>query len=191
METKFDKAISVATLLSAMVAVGIALSSRFSTPSPGVLEKPPSVYVRAWEAVADSGMLIGLRSAPVVVAEFTDFQCPFCREFQKSLMAIKRRFGDSVAVSIVHFPLPMHREARSTARIAQCAHEQRRGVEMTDFIFLHQDSIGRQDAAWFAASAAIPDLAQFAECISSARSDSSVERGFQTAKRLGLNRAGF
>lgn len=143
--------------------------------------------MRAWEAVADSGMLIGLRSAPVVVTEFTDFQCPFCREFQKSLMAIKRRFGDSVAVSIVHFPLPMHREARSTARIAQCAHEQRRGVEMTDFIFLHQDSIGRQDAAWFAASAAIPDLAQFAECISSARSDSSVERGFQTAKRLGLS----
>jgi protein-disulfide isomerase len=187
MDSRVDRIISMATLVCAIGAVAIAASNRKSNTAPPPLEKPASVFVADWEVVSNRGMFIGSPTAPIVVTEFTDYQCPFCREFQKTLMSMKRRFGDSIAISIVHFPLPMHREARAAAKIAQCAHAQSLGGHMTDFLFLHQDSIGRQSSSWFAIAAKVPDTTKFASCISDPASDSAVERGYQSAKRLGLS----
>jgi protein-disulfide isomerase len=132
-------------------------------------------------------MFLGTADAPVVLTEFTDFECPFCAQFHKATFSLKKRFGDRLAISLVHFPLPMHREARSAAAVAECAHAQGRGMQMSDILFLHQDSLGRQPPQWFSRAASVPDTAEFSRCVSSEVTGQRVERGYQIAQRLNIS----
>jgi protein-disulfide isomerase len=62
----------------------------------------------------------------------TDFECPFCGSFHKTLKAVREQYPTQVALTYVHFPLPMHRFALPAARVAECADDQVRFERLTD-----------------------------------------------------------
>jgi len=68
--------------------------------------------------------LIGSDSAPVVLLEFGDIECPACIRFAREILpALKSTYIDSgrLQVAFRHFPLTRHRQARRAANIAECA----------------------------------------------------------------------
>ena len=83
----------------------------------------------------------GSPDAPVVVAEFSDFQCPFCqRWYYESLPEIREQVGEGVAIAFLHFPLTqLHPNAASAHIAAECAGAQGKFWEMHDLLFDHQD----------------------------------------------------
>lgn len=68
---------------------------------------------------------LGNRSAAVGLVVFSDFECPFCREFAlTTLPTLKRQFIDTGQVLLVfkHFPLvAIHPDARRASELAACA----------------------------------------------------------------------
>lgn len=80
----------------------------------------------------------GNPDAPVVVIEFSDFQCPFCmRHSQVTQPILDQKFVDTGKVLWVfkHFPLSIHPQAPAAGIAAECAAEQGRFWEMHELLF--------------------------------------------------------
>jgi protein-disulfide isomerase len=91
------------------------------------------------EPVAISGMPAdGTGTAPVVVMEFSDFQCPFCGEFARlRLPALRERFVLPGTVLFVfrHFPLSIHPLALEAAKRAVCTNSNEEFWRVHDALF--------------------------------------------------------
>jgi len=66
----------------------------------------------------------GDRSAPVMLVEYSDFECPFCAQFHPTLEKALDDFDGQVAWTYRHFPLTsIHAEALPAALASECAAE--------------------------------------------------------------------
>ena len=93
----------------------------------------------------DDDAYLGDKDAPVVMIEFSDFQCPFCRSFWRdTLPLIKSEYIDTGKVRFVYrdFPLSFHPGAMPAAQAAECAEDQGKYWEMHDKIFSEQEKLG-------------------------------------------------
>ncbi len=78
-------------------------------------------------------------NAPVVVIEFSDFQCPYCkRHYDSTESAIKEQFIATKQVMWVfkHFPLSIHPQAIAAGVASECAADQNKFWEMHDQLFV-------------------------------------------------------
>lgn len=82
----------------------------------------------------------GSRDAKVVVAEFSDFQCPFCKRWNDdNLKRLQTKFGADMAIAFLHFPITqIHPNAGNAGAAAVCAGEQGKFWQMHDLLFARQ-----------------------------------------------------
>ncbi len=66
----------------------------------------------------------GPASAPVTIVEYSDFQCPYCRNAEPTLQQIRANYGRKVRIVYMDFPLGFHPNAMDAALAARCAGEQ-------------------------------------------------------------------
>jgi protein-disulfide isomerase len=118
------------------------------------------------------GNVIGRNDAPIRLIEFSDFQCPFCRQLQTTLRQLQVRHPETVAIIYRHYPLAGHGLAYPGAIAAECAAAQGRFGEFVDLVFDQQDSLGRQSWGELAIRAGVRDSAMFQSC----RRDASIKR---------------
>jgi protein-disulfide isomerase len=83
----------------------------------------------------------GPPDAWVTIVEFSDFQCPYCRNVQPTLATVLPEFGADVRHVFKHYPLSVHTYALSSAVAAVCAHQQGRFWEFHDRLFAAPASI--------------------------------------------------
>src|SRR4051812_9378789 len=70
--------------------------------------------------VSERDHLAGSLEAPVILVEYGDFECPHCGRAYPIVKAVKRYFGNELAVVYRHFPLPeIHPHARLAAEAAE------------------------------------------------------------------------
>jgi protein-disulfide isomerase len=87
----------------------------------------------------------GPASAPVVIVNFDDLECPFCARFHNTLFpAIIQRYGDQVHIVYEDFPLDQHPWAMHAAVDVNCMAEQSSAGywNLVDYIHEHHDDIG-------------------------------------------------
>ncbi|MGH7468455.1 MAG: DsbA family protein [Longimicrobiales bacterium] len=129
---------------------------------------------------------MGSNDATVVVVEFGDFECPFCKRFTTEMETLKEEYGNRVALVYVHYPLRTHRFARPAARAAECAAEQSRFGEFHDELFERQDSLGLKSWLSYAIEAGVQDEAAFGRCVDRSDPVPLIERGLEVGKKLGV-----
>lgn len=111
-----------------------------SSPQPAQTAQPnqPQIFTIS----LDDDPFKGDPDAPVIIVEFSDFQCPFCsRFFQQTLSQIEDNYINTGKVKFVYRDLPLdslHPNARPTHIAAECADEQGKFWEYHDILFLNQ-----------------------------------------------------
>ncbi len=74
------------------------------------------------------GAILGNKNAPLTMIEFSDFQCPFCGEFERNVFPlIKKNYIDTGKVKFVfrNFPLvSLHPYALQAAEASECIKKQ-------------------------------------------------------------------
>lgn len=166
MKLNLDTVVAVTLVVCAVVTSGLVVRRELFAPaaSPAqALQKP--FFIREWHTHLTAGVLMGSQHAPVQLLEFADFECPFCARFHKDLKALQGRYPTQVALTFVHYPLPMHRFAEPAARVAECAGDQGRFEGMYDLLFDQQDRFGLKPWSEFASEAGVADSAAFETCI--------------------------
>ena len=114
----------------------------------------------------------GNRNAPVVIEEYSDYQCPYCARFTEQTMPalLENQIANGTAVVIFYdFPLRnIHPQAASAANAARCAGEQSAAAywDMHDMLFdnLGDWEEGKEVYIEYASDLAL-DVANFEECV--------------------------
>ena len=166
-----DKLVSVCIVLATGLAIVLFVKREGYFPAMSKKAEPLRSHLAVartahWPRLLAAGNRDGIESAPVQVVEFADFECPVCQRFERELKQVKERYGDSMSVTFVHYPLSYHRFAIPTARAAECAADQGRLREMHDVLFEQQDSLGLKSYVDFASDAGVGDMARFGACSS-------------------------
>jgi protein-disulfide isomerase len=78
----------------------------------------------------------GPAAAPVVLVEFSDFQCTYCRAFSATLKQIMEKYGDKVRMVYRQYPLSnIHPDAERASEASLCAADQDHFWDMYNFFF--------------------------------------------------------
>ncbi len=86
----------------------------------------------------------GPKNAKITVAEFSDFECPFCKRGHDTMKKLLDAYPAQVKVVFKHRPLPMHKNARGASKAAWAAGQQGKFFEMADVLFSNQQKFGEE-----------------------------------------------
>lgn len=74
--------------------------------------------------VTNKDHIIGSRSADLVIVEYSDTECPFCKSFHNTMKEVVNSYGGKVAWVYRHFPIvQLHTKAPKEAEATECANE--------------------------------------------------------------------
>jgi protein-disulfide isomerase len=122
--------------------------------------------VAKWRVFAEGGTRTGPIDAPIVITEFADFQCPYCRRFATSVRELRQRHPGKIALSFRHYPLDdIHPYARVAGYAAECAARVGRFQQVHDVLLEKQDSIGILSWSEVGYRAGVSDLPRFEQCM--------------------------
>ena len=191
MKRIFETAAStLLTLAAVSVAVTVVHREFYATGrtdrgNPPIDRRPS--YHAEWRSMLSDGEQIGDPAATIKVIEFVDLECPACRHYHETVLPdIIERYGDTVSVVFVHFPLSIHRFARPAAIGAECAAAQRAFRPFIDVVFAKQDSLGLKSWGSYGREAGIADTSEFSRCVQSPPQTERIDAGLALATRLQL-----
>lgn len=156
--------------------------------SPNVVRAAPTPGPAPFVNVSvDDDPAWGPEDAPVVMVEFSDFQCPFCgRFYQETYPRIQEVYGDRIRFVYRDLPLPqIHPDAILAAQAAECADEQDAFWEFHDLIFSNQQDLSRNALGSFAVQMEL-DINTFNQCLDSGRYQLEVSADMQAAASYGI-----
>jgi protein-disulfide isomerase len=135
----------------------------------------------------DDDPSIGPEDAPVTIIEFSDFQCPYCANFQaQTLPQILSNYGDKVRFVYRDFPLTsLHANAQKAAEASECANDQGKYWEYHDILFQNQAALDVQSLEGYAASLGL-DTAAFNDCLTSGKYEQEVTKDEQDGTNAGV-----
>jgi protein-disulfide isomerase len=159
------------------------------TESTGAVPTDSSVTV----PVDSSDHIRGNANAEVTIVEYSDLECPFCKQFHGTMQQAMAAYGDKVRWVYKHFPLDqLHPKADKEAEAAECAGELG-GDEAfwayIDKVFETTPSNNGLDLALLPVIAQDLglDRVQFESCLASGKYAELVEAHFQEGMRFGVN----
>ncbi len=78
------------------------------------------------DPVTEKDHIYGNPAADLLLVEYSDLECPFCKRFHETMTQVMKEYGDTGKVAWVyrHFPLDsIHSKARHEAEATECAGE--------------------------------------------------------------------
>lgn len=148
----------------------------------------PNVTPEDLAALADpKAPSIGPADAPLVIVEFLDYGCPFCRQAFEPIREVTLERAGSVRLVIRDFPIEdIHPGATRASMAARCAQEQGKFWAYHDKLFLlDQRSFVDEDLTQVAREVGL-DVRTFAVCLDSERTRPLVEADLLAGLKAGV-----
>jgi protein-disulfide isomerase/uncharacterized membrane protein len=138
----------------------------------------------------------GSENAPLVLVEFTDFECPYCQKLHELLQQVQADLGpENLLIVFRNWPIKYHRHAFELAVAARCAGLQGKFWEFTDDIYetaqkLGNDADGKErmfnrNAVMERAAALGYDKEKFTACLDNQEVRNKITRDAEEAQQLG------
>lgn len=185
-----DRALNTMITLAVVVVLGLILRRELigpgSSESQEVVATAPTM-TSEWPSILTAGLSLSNGSAPVLLAIFEDLECQFCRRYHDTVLPeLAARYGDSIGVTFVHFPLSYHRFAMQAATALECADLAGRAPAFLAQAYSKQDSIGLIPWARLALSAGVADTTGFLSCLYSPDVPVRIEAGRSVGTAIGV-----
>jgi protein-disulfide isomerase len=120
-----------------------------------------------WQSLATGGKVFGHRGAPVVVIEFSDFECPYCHAFAEVLDSIETLHPDGLEVWYRSYPLSIHPRAHDVAIAAECAAAEGVFKSFHDSVFARRQFLDPNSWVPLLSHLGAVRLPQFQDCLAS------------------------
>ncbi len=125
--------------------------------------------------------VIGNAKAPVTVAAFLDYQCPYCAKIYPLLQEVLKKYPNDVKLVIKHFPLAMHKFADKAARAALAAALQNKYEKVTELFFTNFTTLNDETIRKYVQEAGV-DMQKFDKDIESAEVKDLLQQDIQSGK---------
>ncbi|MBE0697592.1 MAG: DsbA family protein [Anaerolineaceae bacterium] len=171
--------IGIVALVAVVAVIVLVMASR----RPVAVGEFTTVEKKNWPLA--NGKSLGAADAPVVLREFSDYQCPYCRQFTQNIQG--QIIKDYVETGKVRFeyhdyividPNVGGTESRRAAEASECANEQGMFWDFHEMLFTNQQAEGSgafsDDRLRAFAKALGLDTAKFNSCFNSGSTASKV-----------------
>ena len=132
----------------------------------------------------------GSASAPLVLVEFSDYECPFCiRHFTQTMPELEREYISTGKLRYVFMDFPidqLHPGALKGHEAARCGGEQGKFWEMHQRLFTPAGSHGADRLKALASQVGL-DRAKFDACLDSGKMQAPVRASVDRASQLGAD----
>lgn len=131
-----DLSIPVAIIIAGtIIGVSVIVSSKINTNK----QLPSNINAQNGQALQPTGNLDAMKkigkedhirgnpNAPIKIVEYSDTECPFCKQFHQTMKQVMQEYGNNGKVAWVYrnFPLDqLHPKARKESEAIECAGEQ-------------------------------------------------------------------
>jgi protein-disulfide isomerase len=126
----------------------------------------------------------GSKSAPVLLVEFADYECPYCEKVNPLIQKLQEEYGDKLSIAYKDFPLPMHHRAQKAAEAARCAGEQGKYWEYHDVLY-YSRLLDINELKKHAQVLKL-DETRFNKCLDGGSEAELVKKDLEEGKKLGL-----
>lgn len=141
--------------------------------------------------VTNDDHILGNRNAEIVIVEYSDIECPFCKIFHNTMHQIVREYDGKVAWVYRHFPIAqLHANAAREAEATECAAELGGNEAFWTYInalFAATNSNDSLDLAQLPIIAGQIGLnqAEFSACLESGRHSETIRESIEEAVQSG------
>lgn len=177
----------------ALIALALFFAGRGAAPLPGAQNNQPTGNPENVPAVTSEDHILGNPDAPIVVIEYSDIECPFCKNFHITMKQIMDEYGDTGQVAWVYrnFPLAqLHPNAPRLAEAAECVADL--GGNTTYWRFLDEifaiapgNNLFPMSRLNEAVESVGVNVQNFESCLNSGKFQARVEKEFNDAVQTG------
>lgn len=156
----------------------------------GAEQQTPEVTIAP---VTEKDHVLGNPNAPIVIVEYSDYDCPFCKNFHETMHKIMAEYGADGKVAWVyrHFPLTqLHPNAKKIAEASECVAEiggNEAFWKFSDAVFQERDTNAQTDINKlpdFAERAGVSKTA-YTQCMDSGRYKAAIDEAVTAALDAG------
>lgn len=140
--------------------------------------------------VEDQGRpYLGNADADIVIVEFSDFACPYCKENQAAIKSIITKYGNQV--KLIYRNLILHEDSAALSLASLCAGEQQKNGNslfwpMHNKLFDLQGKISSTDDLIKIATSLGADEKTFSECLVNQKYLGVINSDMEAANTLGI-----
>jgi protein-disulfide isomerase len=127
----------------------------------------------------------GPADARVVITEFADFQCGYCKEVQPTLKQLFQIFPNDIQLNFRALASPAHPMSVASAEAARCAGKQGNFWAFHDALF-DANSLSSATFGKLAKDLKL-NVSEFEHCLSSGEMRPRIDADLNEAQRLGIN----
>ncbi len=129
---------------------------------------------------------IGSPTASVVIVEFSDFQCPYCKEAFSVVRELTNYYGNRIKFEYRNFPITeSHPNAQKAAEAGLCAHAQDKFWAMHDKMFINQSDLSVLSLKNYAKEINL-DTDKFNTCLDQGTYSVKVQKDFEDGLNAGV-----
>ncbi len=176
--------VSIPLAFAAGVALGYLLWGRESAAAPA----PQANQPRRYDIATDDDPQLGPENAPILLIEFSDFNCRFCRKWrQETFPALMSAYPDQIR--FVYRDLPVvggGQVGLEAAQAANCAGDQGAYWDYHDALMSARYGLSREAYLQYAADLGL-DAAALQECLDSRYHEPEVLADRTYALQWGIN----
>jgi protein-disulfide isomerase len=98
--------------------------------------------------IRDDEAIRGVATAPLVLVEYSDFECPYCARGSRVVEQLREKYGDQLQSVYKHNPLKFHKQAANAARYYEAIRLQdaEKAFKFHDELFADQAGLKKGDA---------------------------------------------
>ena len=194
MENKNNLALPIAIVLAGIIVAGAMFYTSKNTPKVQLPEPPKATEAFSVAPVTDADSIVGSKDADIVVIEYSDTECPFCKTFHTTMHKVIDTYGKDNKVSWVYRYMPLdalHKKARKEAMAVECAKVQGGNDAFWGFINAVYSQTKSNDSLPDTALPAIAkelklDMTKWTKCLTGEETASVVSAQEQTGKDAGV-----
>ncbi|MCX6757656.1 MAG: DsbA family protein [Candidatus Nomurabacteria bacterium] len=158
----------------------------------------PSLTAIKMAPVTEKDHFFGNLKSSIAIVEYSDTECPFCKEFHKTMHKVMEKYGDDVVWIYRIFPLDnIHPKSRHEAQAVLCANELKGNIDgfwkYIDKLFEITPSNNGLDEnllPQIAKDLGFDEIA-FNTCLESDRYQKEIEKSFEEGQKVGFDGTPF
>lgn len=186
--------VPLAIVVAGALIAGALYFSGGKTSNPTPTDTlPTTVSAEGMRPVDGNDHILGNPNAELVIVEYSDTECPFCKQFHNTMKRVMDTYGKDGKVAWVyrHFPIDqLHSKARKEAEATECAADLGGNDKFWAYTNSLYDKTPSNDGLDVKQLPIIAkevglDVNAFNTCLSSGKFSAKVEADYQDALKAG------
>ena len=193
MENNNGKQIAGAIIIAGLIIAGAILLKGSTAVAPTSDSGNINLKNIKITSISDNDHILGNSNAKVIIVEYSDTECPFCKVFHSTMHQVITKYDGKVAWVYRNYPIAqLHPKAFNESVAMECAFSQGGNEafwKYTDELYVRTTSNNRLDVAELPkiAESIGLDLISFNDCLTNEKTKKDVEDDMESGNNAGVN----